>query len=53
MKIEAKYKGRGNWYKGVATNINPDGTIDVTYDDGEVDLGLQSKYIKKRTEGTF
>ena len=52
-RVEARYKGRGNWYKGVIANVNPDGTIDVTYDDGEVDLSLHSKYVRLVQEGIY
>jgi hypothetical protein len=52
-RVEARYKGRGNWYKGVIANVNPDGTIDVTYDDGEVDLSLHSKYVRLVQEGMY
>ena len=52
-RVEARYKGRGNWYKGVVANVNPDGTIDITYDDGEVDLSLHSKYVRLVQEGLY
>lgn len=50
-RVEARFKGRGNWYKGVVSHINADNTVDVTYDDGEVDSGLNPKFIKVIKEG--
>lgn len=50
-RVEARYKGRGNWYKGLITSVNSDGSIDVTYDDGEVDIGLNPKFVKVVREG--
>ncbi len=52
-RVEARYKGRGNWYKGVVANVNSDGSIDITYDDGEVDLSLHSKYVRLVQEGMY
>ena len=52
-KVEAKYKGHGNWYKGTVTRVNHDGTIDITYEDGEVDSKLNDKYVKHFKEGQF
>ena len=38
-KIEADYRGRGKYYKGVIARDHFDGTFDVDYDDGEQEIG--------------
>ncbi|KAL9187745.1 hypothetical protein ACHAXT_006123 [Thalassiosira profunda] len=45
--IEARYKGRGRrWYKGTISECLPDGTYNITYRDGDKDVGLRAKYIR-------
>jgi hypothetical protein len=45
MSVEAQYKGKGKWYKGVVKYVHDDGYIDVEYDDGERDLDLPPKCV--------
>ncbi|CAN0452791.1 unnamed protein product, partial [Discosporangium mesarthrocarpum] len=51
-KVEARYKGRGKYYKGNITRVNSDGTFDIHYDDGERERGLAEEYIKSLESGS-
>ena len=36
-KVEGNWEGEGYWYRGVIAVVNPDGTYDIQYDDGEAE----------------
>ena len=36
--VEANYKGRGKWYKGIISADRGDNTFDILYDDGESEI---------------
>lgn len=46
QKIEGRYRGKGRWYKGRVIGVNPGGTYDVRYEDGDEDVGLEASAIK-------
>ena len=35
------------WYSGVVTRVNPDGTVDVNYDDGDQESGVKPEYVER------
>ncbi|CAN0512985.1 unnamed protein product, partial [Discosporangium mesarthrocarpum] len=43
---EARYRGRGKYYKGKISRVNSDGTFDINYDDGERERGLAVEHVK-------
>mmetsp|Transcript_23400 Transcript_23400/g.44018 ORF Transcript_23400/g.44018 Transcript_23400/m.44018 type:complete len:148 (-) Transcript_23400:3-446(-) len=46
-KIEAKYNGVGKkYFPGVISHINCDGTLNITYDDGDKERALHSKHVR-------
>ena len=46
-KVEGLYKGKGSkWYSGTITRTNNDGTFDVRYDDGDVDIGARAEHLR-------
>ena len=45
-KVEANYRGRGRYYKGIINRANRDGTFDVNYDDGEKEKGVRQSMIR-------
>ncbi|CAN0497871.1 unnamed protein product, partial [Discosporangium mesarthrocarpum] len=45
-KVEARYRGRGKYYKGKISRVNSDGTFDINYDDGERERGLAVEHVK-------
>ena len=49
-KIEANYKGRGRWYPGVVQKSNSDGSFDIHYDDGEIELNVVRTMIRQLEE---
>ncbi|GMH57463.1 hypothetical protein TrST_g9640 [Triparma strigata] len=49
-KIEAKYNGVGKkYFPGVISHINYDGTLNITYDDGDKEKSLHSKHVRLST----
>lgn len=46
QKIEGRYRGKGRWYKGRIVGVNPDGTYDVRYEDGDEDLRLEAPALR-------
>ena len=36
-KVEARYRGKSQWFKGVIGKENSDGTYVVNYDDGDTE----------------
>lgn len=47
--IEVNYQGKGNWYPGKITRDRNDGTFDVLYDDGEVEVRVEQARIRAQT----
>jgi urease beta subunit len=45
-QIDARWKGLPTWYPGDITRVNPDGTYDVLFTDGEVEYNVKSEFIK-------
>lgn len=39
--VEANFSGKGAWYGGKVTWTNPDGTLNITYDDGDAEEGVE------------
>ncbi|KAJ1420053.1 hypothetical protein B484DRAFT_333258, partial [Ochromonadaceae sp. CCMP2298] len=46
VKVEANYRGRGQWYAGVIVKDHGSGTYDVDYNDGEKEYHLTEGMIK-------
>ncbi|CAM9455588.1 unnamed protein product, partial [Laminaria digitata] len=46
QKVEGRFRGKGRWYKGRVIGVNPGGTYDLRYEDGDEDLGLDASAIK-------
>ena len=49
--IEAKYGGKKKWYGGKVKHINPDGTVDVMYDDGDSEDKVKPENFRTTTMG--
>ena len=45
-KVEAKYKGKSKFYAGVVTRRNRDGTVDIRYDDGDRETGVDMSLVR-------
>lgn len=45
-EIEARYRGKSTWLKGVIRRENPDKTYDVRYADGEHESSVDSSFIR-------
>ena len=49
--VEANFGGEGNFFPGRITALNPDGTFDIAYDDGDTEKGVTEEMIRmKATE---
>jgi len=44
--VEALYGGETEWFLGRLIRVNEDGTLDVRYDDGEVETGLRPHLVR-------
>ncbi|CAM9249705.1 unnamed protein product, partial [Sphacelaria rigidula] len=52
-RVEARYRGKGTkFYKGKISRVNSDGTFDVSYDDGDKELGLAEEHVVSLEPGT-
>ena len=45
-EVEGNYRGRGNWLLGHISNIRPNRTYDIDYDDGTQEMGLTEDLIR-------
>ena len=45
-KIEADFKGRGKWHPAKITKEHDDGTYNVKYDDGDIELRVEKDMIR-------
>jgi DUF971 family protein len=45
-KVEGNYRGKGRWYPARIKAVHRDGTIDVNYDDGEQELGVDASNVR-------
>jgi hypothetical protein len=46
QKVEALFRGRSKWFKGMILRANRDGTYDVEYEDGDKETGVEAKLIR-------
>ncbi|CAM9461130.1 unnamed protein product, partial [Phaeothamnion confervicola] len=44
--VEANFKGKGRWFKGKVKAIHRNGTVDVRYDDGDFEEGIESHNVR-------
>ena len=52
-KVEADYRGRGKFYKGKISRDRGDDTYDIAYDDGERELRVAKRLIRKLDGGSL
>ncbi|CAM9994799.1 unnamed protein product, partial [Ectocarpus sp. 13 AM-2016] len=46
-RVEARYRGRGTkFYKGKISRVNSRGTFDISYDDGEKEIGIAAEHVR-------
>ena len=45
-RIEANFKSEGKWFSGMIKYINANGNYDVSYDDGDVESGVNSSSVR-------
>lgn len=45
-KIEARYRGKSRWFRGVVRRMNSDQTYDIRYADGDQETGVDSSLIR-------
>lgn len=45
-RIEGKHQGGMRWYPGVIAEVNPDGTYEINYDDGDEESDVIVEYIR-------
>ena len=48
MAIEANFKKRGRFYPATIHQIRSDGTYDISYDDGDIELSVEEEAIIER-----
>ncbi|GMH80068.1 hypothetical protein TrLO_g3161, partial [Triparma laevis f. longispina] len=45
-KVEARYRGKSKWYSGKVARVRSNGTMDIHYDDGEKELGVDPSFVR-------
>ena len=45
-KVKANYEGQGEFFPGIITSVNSDGTYDIRYDDGDFESSVERGVIK-------
>ena len=45
--IEARFGGKAKYYGGKITNINGDGSYQISYDDGDTEMAVNEVFIRK------
>ena len=45
-KVEANYRGRGRYYPGRVSRVRLNGTMDIDYDDGEKEIGVDKDNVR-------
>jgi hypothetical protein len=45
-RCEANYQGLGIWYSGCVTNVHADQSMDINYDDGDVELRVRQTWVR-------
>ena len=48
--VEAKYGGESSWYSGRIKKVNPTGTFDIEYDDGDAEESVPGGDIRLRAQ---
>ena len=51
MPVEARYLGHGAWYEARVIDVNPDRTVNVVYQDGEMATRLHPSTVRRAKEG--
>ena len=51
MKVKANYKGKGKYFGGTIKRDNRDGTYDISYDDGDREIGVREADIEAQDGG--
>ena len=46
-KIEAQYRGRGKYFRGIIKNVLDEYTYDILYDDGEQERSVDIRNIRR------
>ncbi|GMH99375.1 hypothetical protein TrVE_jg13350, partial [Triparma verrucosa] len=46
-KVEARYRGKSKWYPGKVARVRSNGTMDIHYDDGEKELGVDPTFVRR------
>ena len=45
--VRAQWRQGETWYTGHVDLVNPDGTVDIQYDDGDYEWFVQPEFVKK------
>lgn len=46
-EVEARYEGKGGWYRGKVDFVDSKGFFDIIFDDGERSIGLSPQLVRK------
>lgn len=47
--VEANYHSRGMWLNGKVVRVREDGTYDIMYNDGDIEMRMSEKLIRKKS----
>ena len=45
--VVANFGGAGTYYPGIILEVHDDNTVDIEYDDGDVEEGLDMKFVRR------
>ena len=53
-RVEARFRGKSSakWFPGKVRRVHSDGTVDVSYEDGDTDSRLKEKYVRALDSGS-
>ena len=46
-RVVANFGGAGTYYPGIILDIHDDDTVDVEYDDGDMEEGIEVKFVRR------
>lgn len=51
QKVEARFRGKARFYEGIIQSVHKNGTYDVKYSDGDIEVEVASELIRNIPPG--
>lgn len=49
-EVMARYRGRTTFFRGKVQAVHPDGSVDIHYADGDIELGMSPALVRRITD---